>query len=257
MSDNKTESKNLSSYEHKSIGRKLSEAAFDGIGTFLFMTAILFSGGDFKIFCFAFWVVLSIFGGISGGHVNPAITLGFYVTDADWGYGLMKLGLYTFFQFLGCALAAIMRIGVLGTEGENFIFTINGNEETAGKAFFGEFFFTGTFLFTILCCTHPKYAPSKIAPINTAIIIAWFACAASVGGRLSGSAYNPAVLITISFIAKFKVTNLALKVLGELAGVIVFALIYKFVYCPMVEAVNSVESPKGYSEIKQEEQAQV
>lgn len=240
QSQTESESKiNLQEYEQKSFNNYLYLSAFDGFATLLFMLSILFSEGNVKIFSFGFWAILSTFGGISGAHLNPAVTLGFYVTFGNWGlWGLLKMLLYVLFQFLGCFIAAGIKFGVVGKE--QGAFAINGKCTTELCAFFGEFFYTGTFFFVISICTHPKYAPSKIGAINCAIIIAWFYSACEEGANLSGSAYNPAVLITIAIMNTFdhKVTQLiTYKILGELLGVVVFGFIYKFIYCPGLEWV--------------------
>jgi len=250
MSANKTETINPSSYEHKTTGRKFGEAAFEGFATFLFMCTIFFSRGDVKVFVFGFWVILSIFGGITGAHVNPAITVGFYFTEQDWTFGLMKMGLYFLFQFTGCIVGVLLGYPFLQNNGQMFF--IGTGKETLGEAFFAEFFFTGTFFFVIAVVTHAKYPTSNIAPINTALIISWFYMAATVGGPLSGSAFNPAVLLAINVTASFTRGKAALRevpymLLGEITGVIVFALIYKYIYCPFLEHIKE-ENTKEYED---------
>jgi glycerol uptake facilitator protein len=238
---NKLETINPSSYEFKSTGRKFGEAGFECLATFLFMFTIFFSRGEVKIFAFGFWVIISVFGGISGAHVNPAITLGFYITEQDWVYGLLKMGLHICAQVLGCVLGVLLGYPFLGNEPMFFIGT---GTETEGRAFFGEFFLTGTFFFIIAIVCHPKHPPTNIAPINTALIVAWFYMAAEVGGKLSGSAFNPAVLLAINLTASFTSKgsaarkNIGVEILGEFLGVILFALIYRFVYCPFYELIQ-------------------
>lgn len=257
MSSNIKEESNVqSSYASKTNGRKFGEAGFEFFATFLFMFSIFFARGDVKIFAFGFWVILTVFGGISGAHVNPAITLGFYITEQDWVYGLMKMGLHIVAQFLGCILGVLVGYPFLGSEE---MFFIGSGIHSHGRAFFGEFILTGTFFFIIAIVCHPKHPPTNLAPVNCLIIVAWFYMAALEGGKLSGSAFNPAVLLAINLTAsmtKGSATryNLGVMILGEFLGVIVFALIYKFIYCPFWELIQDEKNqPEGYTQIKDAE----
>ena len=105
MSSNIKEESNVqSSYASKTNGRKFGEAGFEFFATFLFMFSIFFARGDVRIFAFGFWVILTVFGGISGAHVNPAITLGFYITDCeytDYFYSRLNEGLNALFITAG------------------------------------------------------------------------------------------------------------------------------------------------------------
>lgn len=229
-----------SAYEKKRTVRKLGEAAMEGFATFLFMSAIFYCRGNVALFAFGFWVILSVFGGISGAHVNPAITIGFYFVEQDWLYGLLKMALYTLFQFIGCIAGVFIGTVIVG---EKPIAVITPNGISDWQVFFSEFFFTGTFFFVIAIATHAKYPPTKFAPVNCALIIAWFYMAVNGGAVLSGAALNPAVLLTLNLSSKISAGNEVMKripmmVLGEIVGVIIFAVIFKYIYSPFWELVN-------------------
>jgi glycerol uptake facilitator-like aquaporin len=230
-----------SAYGEKSFSRKLGEASFEGLATFLFMCTIYFSKGKIEIFIFGMWVILSCFGGISGAHVNPAITLGFYAIQGDFIHGLVKLILYTIFQLLGCILGAFLAFYVVQTE-ILYIQPYEGVSE--GNVFFSEFFFTGTFFFIIAFVCHEKYPPSNIIPVNTGIIVSWFYLIVNAGSKLSGAAFNPAVLITLNALAKFGAhktgafTHVWIMIAAELAGVLVFGLLFKYLFVPFYELTH-------------------
>ena len=141
------ENPNASAYEKKRNIRKLGEAAFEGFATFLFMCTIFFTheyeyrkkkvSGEGNVF--GFWVILIVFGTITGAHINPAITIGFYFIEQDWVFGLIKMSLYVIFQFIGCISAIFLAFVIVG---EHTIFT---NSPIVGgitpwKIFFAEFF---------------------------------------------------------------------------------------------------------------------
>ena len=59
------------------------------LGQIFFMYIVLVSGGTVSDIWgiagpLALFAVINIFGGISGGHFNPAVTAGFYVREAKW-----------------------------------------------------------------------------------------------------------------------------------------------------------------------------
>lgn len=239
-----------SAYAEKSFARKLGEASFEGLATFLFMCTIYFSKGKIEIFIFGMWVILSCFGGISGAHVNPAITLGFYAIQGDYFHGLLKLFLYAVFQQIGCILGALLAFYVVQEE-ILYIQPYQGVSE--GNVFFSEFFFTGTFFFFIAFVCHEKYPPSNITPVNTGIIVSWFYLIVNAGSKLSGAAFNPAVLLTLNALAKFGAhktgafAHVWIMITAELAGVIVFGLIFKYLFVPFYELTHEKNNKSNNS----------
>lgn len=208
----------------------LKMALFEGFATFLFMSSIYFCKGDVTKFIFGMWVILTVFGKFSGAHVNPAITLGFYVYEGHIYGGLVKLLLYWVMQFFGAFLGAIISRQFY----KDIIYVAVPIGTPASQVMFSEFFFTGLFLFVILFVCSKTTAQSKCGIINCAVIVGWFYFLVNAGANISGAAYNPAILTVLNMIAYETADAQAIKYLfmmigAQLAGVIVFALIFKYI----------------------------
>ncbi len=223
------------------------KSIYEMVGIFFFVSCIYFTQGDVNKWIFGFWIVLTFFGGYSGGHVNPAITLGFFIYDGNFTHGLVKLFLYWIFQVLGALMAG--RLGFWITKESVYVHV--PKHSTTWEVMFAEFLFTGTFLFIILyVCSKVTTPPNSNAPINCAIIIGWFYCAVNMGAKISGAAYNPAIILALNGWEWFhEGHNGALNhthphlnpdhhplwmvwkmILAEFAGAAVFALIFKFIF---------------------------
>jgi len=236
--DNKVENNDIVEKEDKSDNlakitlNYLYLAIYEFVGIFFFVTCICFSMGSVNKFIFGFWVVLVFFSNYSGGHVNPAVTLGFYIYDADWGYGLIKLALYWVAQILGSAFASKVSFELLNIN----VFVAVPEASSTEEVFFSEFMFTGTFVFVILYVCSKVTAPANTSlPTKCLIIIGWFYCCIHMGARLSGSAFNPAILFTINGWAYMqghpKAMQFALSMMfAELLGAAAFTLCFKYIF---------------------------
>ncbi|XP_052099985.1 aquaporin-10-like [Mytilus californianus] len=127
-------------------------------------------------------------GGVSGGHLNPAVTLGFCIMGktAWW-----KWPLYSIAQLAGSFVAAAVQFGIYHDAINHFdggIRSTYGNTSTAGifstfpqefvsttNAFFDQVF--ATFLFLLLGCIHAvadeknMMPPKGIIPIAMGMIV--------------------------------------------------------------------------------------
>lgn len=115
-------------------------------------------------------------GGISGGHFNPAVTVGCVVAKRHPTKELLP---YVFFQVLGAVLgAAVLYCVASGKAGFSLSdgFAANGYGDhspggyTLGSAFVVETVLTALFLFIILGSTHPG-AEKGFAPISIALTL--------------------------------------------------------------------------------------
>lgn len=71
-------------------------------GTFAFLLAILYSGGNALVIGAALAVVILVIGGISGGHVNPAVSFAMFLKG---GLSQTKLLTYVAAQLAAAAAA--------------------------------------------------------------------------------------------------------------------------------------------------------
>lgn len=72
------------------------------LGTFFFILAIFSSGGNPLIIGGALALVIFLIGGISGGHVNPAVSFAMFMNNS---LSMEKLVGYVVVQLLGGASA--------------------------------------------------------------------------------------------------------------------------------------------------------
>jgi glycerol uptake facilitator-like aquaporin len=213
----------------------LKQAVYEMIGTFMFMSVIYYCKGDVAKFVFGFWVILTIFSQLSGAHVNPAVTLGFYIYEQKYSEGLNKLLLFWLAQFLGAFLGATVTKGLF----PDVVYVGVPTDQPLSYIMYSEFFFTGTFIFVILWVCSKVTTPSPYSPINCGVIVGWFYFIVNAGAQLSGAAYNPAILAVLNTIAYEVQDPSAIKYLGymigsELAGAAVYAYFFYAFFEPFV-----------------------
>ena len=64
--------------------RKLLVALYELVGTAIFVYMIIVSTGDAFAVPLALYSMIVVYGGITGGHFNPAVTLGVYIHEGKW-----------------------------------------------------------------------------------------------------------------------------------------------------------------------------
>lgn len=77
---------------------------YEVLGTALFIYGIMLSNNPVT-FAFSLFASIMIFGGITGGHFNPAVTLGVYISEGKFGANISWLGILWVAQILGACLA--------------------------------------------------------------------------------------------------------------------------------------------------------
>jgi aquaporin Z len=179
-------------------------------------------------------------GGISGGHFNPAVSLGLAIAGRfEW----KDLIGYWIAQIVGGALAAVI-VYWIGTGQSGFAaggFAANGYDTLSPGGFSMisviviEIVLTAAFLIVILGATS-KAAPAGFAPI--AIGLALFV-AHLIGIPVSNASLNPARSIASAIFSTTGAwSQIWVFVVAPLAGGALGALIYKYLLAPG-------ESPAG------------
>lgn len=195
------------------------------IGTFFLVLTVgctVIAGGAHVIPALAIGSALMIMvfagGHISGGHYNPAVTLGAYLRG---GFEAKDLVPYWVSQFAGAALAALtvkaMHVGPVHTTASLPI----------GPALLAEFLFTFALVYVVL-----NVATSKDTVGNSyygiAIGFTVMVGAMAVGG-ISGGVFNPAVALGISTIGLVAWSNIWIFLAAEIIAAAAAAAAYRLV----------------------------
>ncbi|MCW2677762.1 MAG: permease, glycerol uptake facilitator [Modestobacter sp.] len=202
-------------------GRKY---AVELIGTFLFVftvaTAASFSGTLAPLAIGAALMVMIYAGGhISGGHYNPAVTLGALVRGR---IGAGDAVAYWVAQLVGAVLAGLLVRWVIFPT-HDVAKTLSGH--SLGAAFVVELLFTFALVYVVL-----NVATSKDHPVNSfyglAIGFTVFAGATAVGG-ISGGVFNPAVFFGAATAGLFAWSMIWVYLVAQLLGGIVAGLVFR------------------------------
>ena len=170
-------------------------------------------------------------GGISGCHINPAITLGVYLSGR---MNAKDCGMYMLFQVIGGLIgAAILYLIVGSSEGLDPITSglgANNLQDGIGvtAGLLAEIFFTCVFVLVVLGATaKTNGATNNFAglAIGLALVLVHLACI-----RYTGTSVNPARSIGPAlFIGGSALSNLWIFIVGPLVGGALSALIWKLI----------------------------
>jgi MIP family channel proteins len=134
---------------------------------------------------FAFVVTAMIFGvgHLSGAHLNPAVTLGF------WSVGQFpsrELVPYVAAQCVGATLGSLVLRAVMGPVGGLGATIPN---VTAGRAFSLEWLLSFALMFVIMAVATDQRVPAGFAALGVGLTVGFCAL---MGGPLTGASMNPA-----------------------------------------------------------------
>lgn len=153
-----------------------------------------FSGADLGFVALAFGFVVAaivyVLGPISGGHVNPAVTVALAATRR---FPWREVPAYVSAQLVGATAGALAMWGVFGSRGTNLgtgfgMAFFDESKTTWGSAFLAETFAAGILLFVVLAAVS-RGAPPAVAGIVIGLALAGIVL---VLGSVTCAATNPA-----------------------------------------------------------------
>jgi aquaporin Z len=208
------------------VGVAMRKYVTEFIGTFgLVFTvgcAVLTAGALAPLAIGAVLMVLVYAGGhISGGHYNPAVTLGVFLR------GKMPrgdVGPYWIAQFAGAFLAAWLAKFTINP-GLIHAVSING-AHGAFSAMFAEFFFTFALVYVVLNVLTSKNQPGNQF-FGLAIGFTMGAGAFAVGS-ISGGAFNPAVAFGAMLMGLVNWSNFYIYLIANVLGGAVAAIAFRY-----------------------------
>ncbi|MBM3246441.1 MAG: porin [Candidatus Omnitrophica bacterium] len=194
------------------------------IGTFFLLLVIglcvIEPGGAGMLAPLAIGTILMVMvyagGHISGGHYNPAVTLGV------WLRGKCKakdVPFYMLAQVLGASVASLLAIKIKGGA-----LILAASPDTV-NALLAEFIFTFALVYVVLnVATAKKTAGNSY--YGLAIGFTLMAAAYAIGS-VSGCAINPAVAIGLTIMGLSSLGNLWIFIVANLAGGALAAAVFK------------------------------
>lgn len=162
-------------------------------------------------------------GGISGCHINPAITLGVWLSGRMSGKDAC---MYVIFQIIGAIIGAAILFAITpGGLGEN----VCQEGIQAGVGFVAELVFTCVFVLVVLGTTDAKKGAGNFAglAIGLTLVLVHLVCI-----RYTGTSVNPARSIGPAiFAGGAALSQLWIFIVAPLCGAAVAAGIWKMIGC--------------------------
>jgi aquaporin Z len=164
----------------------------------------------------ALMVMIFAGGHISGGHFNPAVTLGVWLRGKCEAKDVVP---YMIFQIMGAVLAAFIVKFLKGGA------AVAPLQPATGPALLAEFLFTFALVYVVLNVATAKGTLGNSfygLAIGFTVLVGAFSV-----GNISGGAFNPAVAAGISVMGLSSWTNIWIYFVAEFAGGAVAAGAFK------------------------------
>jgi len=87
--------------------KKIGVFCYEMLGTAFIMYAMMLENGVFGSAVYITFAMMMVAWNVSGGHFNPAITLGVYVAEKDFKGNAVIMGLMIVGQFAGAFLGVL------------------------------------------------------------------------------------------------------------------------------------------------------
>lgn len=198
----------------------LRSAVAELVGTFIFVFAIVGavnSGGAFVPLAIGFALMIMVYatGHISGGHLNPAVSVGVWLRG---GMGVVELLVYIVAQLVGASLAALLSFVIWPPAGESL-------QVDVGPAILAEALWTFVLVYVVLSTATSKDHPNN-SFYGLAIGSTVFVGAVTLGG-VSGGGFNPAVALGLSITGQFDWSSYWLYFLAPVVGAALAAVVFR------------------------------
>ena len=164
----------------------------------------------------ALMVMIFAGGHISGGHYNPAVTLGVWIRGRCEAKDVAP---YWMAQIVGAIIAAVVTKFLVGSP------KAPAMTLAIGPAFVAEFLFTFALVFVVVNVATAKGTSGNSfygLAIGFTVLTGAFAV-----GSISGGAFNPAVAVGISTMGLVGWSNIWLYLVADLLGGLVAGLTFK------------------------------
>lgn len=199
-----------------SVGSLVAEL----VGTFILTVAILNTQGNAIVAAVTVIVLVLMLGRLSGGHINPAVTVALWATRQ---ISAMRAVSYLLAQFLGAMLAVVVASRFLtGSEMPGMaLFSIQATGEW--KPFFGEMIGGLVFGFGVAAAALGKKEGFDAAfTIGGALLLGLIVAASG-----SSAILNPAVALGLGALDTKHLWGTFAYGLGPVLGAVAGALLYK------------------------------
>ena len=173
-------------------------------------------------FGLALLIVVASIGHVSGGHVNPAVTLGLAVTGKfPWRY----VPAYLLAQLAGALLGALATwatFGMAGRTDAHLAATTPAVGVGAMQGLLVEALVTFVLVFVVVSVATDDRVPTSLAPVAVGAALA---VAVFIAGPVTGGAVNPVRALGTALIDG-QLPNIWIYIVGPLLGGIAAALVY-------------------------------
>ena len=181
----------------------------------------------------ALMVMVFAGGHISGGHYNPAVTLGILIRGKVKPVDVVP---YWIAQFVAAAIAALLTVKVLRAG-----IPVTAIMPKTGPALLAEFLFTFALVYVVLN-TATAEGTSGNSFYGLAIGMTVMTGAFAVGD-ISGGAFNPAVGLGITLLGISSWNNIWIYLVANFAGGAIAAVIFQLVNPPMQTTPIATDEP--------------
>jgi aquaporin Z len=181
----------------------------------------------------ALMVMVFAGGHISGGHYNPAVTLGVLLRGKVQITDVIP---YMISQCLGAAFAALLTIKVLRSGAP-----VTPIAPHIGPALLAEFLFTFALVYVVLNAATAEGTSGNSfygLAIGMTVMTGAFAV-----GDISGGAFNPAVALGISVMGISSWGNIWIYLLADFAAAVLAAVIFQLINPPMQMTPLATDEP--------------